>query len=51
MVVLRTMLPSLLEAPRIQILLGMVKVGMVAETATKVQIKGLTRIHADSGYR
>ena len=51
MVVLRTMMPSLLEAPRIQILLGMVKVGMVAETATKVQIKGLTRTHADSGYR
>ena len=51
MVVLRTMLPSLLEAPRIQILLGMVKVGMVAETATKVQIKGLTRTHAGSGYR
>ena len=50
-VALRTMLSSLLEAPRIQILLGMVKVGMVAETATKVQIKGLTRTHADSGYR
>ena len=51
MVALRTMLLNLLEAPRIQILLGMVKVGMVAETATKVQIKGLTRTYADSGYR
>ena len=51
MVVLRTTLLSLLEAPRIQILLGMAKAGMVAETATKVQTKGPTGTHADSGYR
>ena len=50
-VVLRTTLLNHLEVPRIQIRPGMVKVGTVAETATKVQIKGLTRTHADSGYR
>ena len=31
--------------------LATAKVGTVAVTATKVQIKGLTRTHADSGYR
>ena len=51
MVVLRTTLLVHLEALRIQIRPGMAKVGTVAVTATKVQIKGLTRTHADSGYR
>ena len=51
MVVLRTTLLSLLEAPRIQILLGMAMAGTVAETATMVQTKGPTGTHADSGYR
>ena len=50
-VVLRTTLLNHLGVPRIQIRPGMAKVGTVAETATKVQIKGLTRTHADSGYR
>ena len=50
-VVLRTTLLNRLGVPRIQIRPGMAKVGTVAVTATKVQIKGLTRTHADSGYR
>ena len=45
------MLPVPPRVPRILILHGTVKAGMVAETMMTLQTKGPTGTHADSGYR